>query len=387
MNVKSEMQDTEFKIDLAAALNQDGDDAGSAASGNSNDDNNQVSESQNGNPKNIFDLNLDNQIEIPEDLTDLFSSKGEPGASGNNDVNPFEVVAQEYVEAGALSSDDVAEVIKDIKTMSEFIRRVEEKRQDSKINNLTEDQKKYLDAVEAGYDPQQFLSEKDRRDRYNSISEDRIKDKNTELDVPRKALVVEALTLVKNYSPEDAQSLVDTYDQDTLINKAVSAKNDLVNYYETLWNNTITKHKETESENKKKELKNVEDLINTIKTQKDIFGINVTDILRTKMEEYATKNYGTVNAPKNYLQDQLEKDFIGTSNKLAFILAMTNGLKDLTPLMSKTGTKATNALSKIIRAENNKVTTGGLNTTKDNTAANSYFKTKLVGIEDALNAF
>lgn len=376
--------DTEVKIDLSEALKTTEDNDNPEAGFDPEKPENPKDSSEG-------DVKKNKQIELPDDLTTLLNESGqsEPGASDTSDGNnPFEVVAQEYVSAGALSPEDVETVTKDVSSMSEFIQRVEERRKDSRVDKLTEDQKKYLDAVESGYDPTQFLNEKERRDQFKSISDEQISKQDEKLDNARKAVVVEYLTVAKNYSKDDAEALASSYNGEKLIEKAKEGRDGLVDHYETKWQNKIQESQQTKEQQKQQELDKVNQVVDTIKKQEKIFGYKITDPLREKMTEYATKNYGSDDKPQNFIQKQLEEDFIGTTNKLAFILAMTNGLTDMKPLMSKSATKASEALRKIVEGDEKKGATGGNSTTQDKSSVSSdYFKNNLEGIEEALNAF
>jgi hypothetical protein len=352
-----------------------------------------------GNVDNFNDSKINNlfeseeKIELPEDFQSVLgqdnSGQSESGVSGQNvdDTKLFEVVAQEYVSAGTLSPDDVADVIKDVKTLGDFITKVEEKRKDSKLANLSEDQHKYLEAVESGYDPQLFLQEKDLRDRYKSITDAQLEKTDTSLDRPRKALVAEHLILVKNMSKEDALELVETYNQEKLIEKSKEARTSLAGFYEQKWQASVEKNQEALSQKEQQELEKVNKVIEAINTQEKVFGNSINDTIRTKMQEFATKNYGTKQEPINFLQKALKDDFVGTTTKLSYLLAMTNGLQNMNALVSKSATKATDAISQLIQGNNRKRATGGIDTTPNNNSGSGYYKNLLPDIEAALNEF
>jgi hypothetical protein len=85
----------------------------------------------------------------------------------------------------------------------------------------------------------------------------------------------------------------------------------------------------------------------------------------------------------NYLQAELEKDPVDTTVKINWILAMTKGLTDLTPLLSKSASNATKALDQIISQGSRGSATGGRATAPQSGSSNNP-DNAFQGIEGAL---
>ena len=330
-------------------------------------------------------------IELPDDLSKLDdfggqtsgqSNSTEPGASDSTE-SPFEVVAQMYVDKGALSPDDLKEVTKDVSDLSELYDRIEAKRQDGAMNRLTPLQQKAVKAFEAGVDVQVFQDNRRERETLNKITDTVLEDTSNQYDHPKRMLVAQHMVRVKNYSAKDAEVLAKSLSSDDLVSASKEARDAMKSWYDDQIQNEIdqdTQNKATEIENTKK---TADEVKTKVEKADKLFGLKVTDQLRDSIMEYATKNYGTENKPMNYLQAQLEKDPVDTTVKINWILAMTKGLTDLTPLLSKSASNATKALDQIISQGSRGSSTGGRATAPQSGSSNNP-DNAFQGIEGAL---
>jgi len=330
-------------------------------------------------------------IELPDDLSKLDdfggqtsgqSNSTEPGASDSTE-SPFEVVAQMYVDKGALSPDDLKEVTKDVSDLSELYDRIEAKRQDGAMNRLTPLQQQAVKAFEAGVDVQVFQDNRRERETLNKITDTVLEDTSSQYDHPKRMLVAQHMVKVKNYSAKDAEVLAKSLSSDDLISASKDARDAMKGWYDDQIQNEIdqdTQNKATEVENTKK---TADEVKTKVEKADKLFGLKVTDQLRDSIMEYATKNYGTENKPMNYLQAQLEKDPVDTTVKINWILAMTKGLTDLTPLLSKSASNATKALDQIISQGSRGSATGGRVTAPQSGSSNNP-DNAFQGIEGAL---
>jgi hypothetical protein len=330
-------------------------------------------------------------IELPDDLSKLDdfggqtsgqSNSTEPGASDSTE-SPFEVVAQMYVDKGALSPDDLKEVTKDVSDLSELYDRIEAKRQDGALNSLTPLQQQAVKAFEAGVDVQVFQDNRREREVLDKISDAILESSEDQYEIPKRRLIAQQMIKVKNYSEKDADTLARAISKEDLAQASKEARDAMKGWYD----NQIQSQIDEEIQNKATEVENTKKTADEVKTKVEkadkLFGLKVTDQLRDSIMEYATKNYGTENKPMNYLQAQLEKDPVDTTVKINWILAMTKGLTDLTPLLSKSASNATKALDQIISQGSRGSATGGRATAPQSGSSNNP-DNAFQGIEGAL---
>jgi hypothetical protein len=330
-------------------------------------------------------------IELPDDLSKLDdfggqtsgqSNSTEPGASDSTE-SPFEVVAQMYVDKGALSPDDLKEVTKDVSDLSELYDRIEAKRQDGPMNRLTPLQQQAVKAFEAGVDVQVFQDNRREREVLDKISDAILESSEDQYEIPKRRLIAQQMIKVKNYSEKDADTLARAISKEDLAQASKEARDAMKGWYD----NQIQSQIDEEIQNKATEVENTKKTADEVKTKVEkadkLFGLKVTDQLRDSIMEYATKNYGTENKPMNYLQAQLEKDPVDTTVKINWILAMTKGLTDLTPLLSKSASNATKALDQIISQGSRGSATGGRATAPQSGSSNNP-DNAFQGIEGAL---
>jgi hypothetical protein len=330
-------------------------------------------------------------IELPDDLSKLDdfggqtsgqSNSTEPGASDSTE-SPFEVVAQMYVDKGALSPDDLKEVTKDVSDLSELYDRIEAKRQDGAMNRLTPLQQQAVKAFEAGVDVQVFQDNRREREVLDKISDAILESSEDQYEIPKRRLIAQQMIKVKNYSEKDADTLARAISKEDLAQASKEARDAMKGWYD----NQIQSQIDEEIQNKATEVENTKKTADEVKTKVEkadkLFGLKVTDQLRDSIMEYATKNYGTENKPMNYLQAQLEKEPVDTTVKINWILAMTKGLTDLTPLLSKSASNATKALDQIISQGSRGSATGGRATAPQSGSSNNP-DNAFQGIEGAL---
>jgi len=330
-------------------------------------------------------------IELPDDLSKLDDFGGqtsrqfnstEPGASDSTE-SPFEVVAQMYVDKGALSPDDLKEVTKDVSDLSELYDRIEAKRQDGAMSRLTPLQQQAVKAFEAGVDVQVFQDNRREREVLDKISDAILESSEDQYEIPKRRLIAQQMIKVKNYSEKDADTLARAISKEDLAQASKEARDAMKGWYDDQIQSQIDK----EIQNKATEVENTKKTADEVKTKVEkadkLFGLKVTDQLRDSIMEYATKNYGTENKPMNYLQAQLEKDPVDTTVKINWILAMTKGLTDLTPLLSKSASNATKALDQIISQGSRGSATGGRVTAPQSGSSNNP-DNAFQGIEGAL---
>lgn len=330
-------------------------------------------------------------IELPDDLSKLDdfggqtsgqSNGNEPGASDSTE-SPFEVVAQMYVDKGALSPDDLKEVTKDVGDLSELYDRIEAKRQDGAMSRLTPLQQQAVKAFEAGVDVQVFQDNRREREVLDKITDSVLENAEDQYEVPKRRLIAQQMIKVKNYSEKDADTLARAISKEDLAQASKEARDAMKSWYDDQIQSQIDEeiqNKATEVENTKK---TAEDVKTKVEKADKLFGLKVTDQLRDSIMEYATKNYGTENKPMNYLQAQLEKEPVDTTVKINWILAMTKGLTDLTPLLSKSASNATKALDQIISQGSRGSATGGRATAPQSGSSNNP-DNAFQGIEGAL---
>lgn len=77
-----------------------------------------------------------------------------PSSESNDDSSSFSVFANLLQEEGVLSLDD--EELKNVKSSADLVELVKKQIEKSKFENLSESQKRYLDAVEAGIPQAEF---------------------------------------------------------------------------------------------------------------------------------------------------------------------------------------------------------------------------------------
>lgn len=332
-----------------------------------------------------------NLIELPDDLSKLDdfggqtsgqSNSNEPGASDSTE-SPFEVVAQMYVDKGALSPDDLKEVTKDVSDLSELYDRIEAKRQDGAMSRLTPLQQQAVKAFEAGVDVQVFQDNRRERELLDKITDKVLESDEDQYETPKRRLIAQQMIKVKNYSEKDADTLARAISKEDLTQASKEARDSMKGWYD----DQIQSQIDEEIQNKATEVENTKKVADDVKTKVEkadkLFGLKVTDQLRDSIMEYATKNYGTKNKPMNYLQAQLEKDPVDTTVKINWILAMTKGLTDLTPLLSKSASNATKALDQIISQSSQGGATGGRATAPQSGSSNNS-DNAFQGIEGAL---
>lgn len=330
-------------------------------------------------------------IELPDDLSKLDdfggqtsgqSNSTEPGASDSTE-SPFEVVAQMYVDKGALSPDDLKEVTKDVSDLSELYDRIEAKRQDGAMSRLTPLQQQAVKAFEAGVDVQVFQDNRREREVLDKITDKVLESNEDQYEIPKRRLIAQQMVKVKNYSEKDADTLARAISKEDLAQASKEARDAMKGWYD----DQIQSQIDEEIQNKATEVENTKKVADDVKTKVEkadkLFGLKVTDQLRDSIMEYATKNYGTENKPMNYLQAELEKDPVDTTVKINWILAMTKGLTDLTPLLSKSASNATKALDQIISQGSRGGATGGRATAPQSGSSNNP-DNAFQGIEGAL---
>lgn len=377
---QSNTSDTEVTFDLAELLGTEDNTGGGDSAPDS------------GTPAPVDPLSEpSNLIELPDDLSKLDdfggqtsgqSNSTEPGASDSTE-SPFEVVAQMYVDKGALSPDDLKEVTKDVSDLSELYDRIEAKRQDGAMSRLTPLQQQAVKAFEAGVDVQVFQDNRREREVLDKISDAILESTEDQYEIPKRRLIAQQMIKVKNYSEKDADTLARAISKEDLAQASKEARDAMKGWYD----DQIQSQIDEEIQNKATEVENTKKVADDVKTKVEkadkLFGLKVTDQLRDSIMEYATKNYGTENKPMNYLQAQLEKDPVDTTVKINWILAMTKGLTDLTPLLSKSASNATKALDQIISQGSRGSATGGRATAPQSGSSNNP-DNAFQGIEGAL---
>jgi len=248
---------------------------------------------------------------------------------------------------------------------------------------LTPLQQQAVKAFEAGVDVQVFQDNRREREVLDKISDAILESSEDQYEIPKRRLIAQQMIKVKNYSEKDADTLARAISKEDLAQASKEARDAMKGWYDDQIQSQIDK----EIQNKATEVENTKKTADEVKTKVEkadkLFGLKVTDQLRDSIMEYATKNYGTENKPMNYLQAQLEKDPVDTTVKINWILAMTKGLTDLTPLLSKSASNATKALDQIISQGSRGSATGGRVTAPQSGSSNNP-DNAFQGIEGAL---
>lgn len=267
-----------------------------------------------------------------------------------SDTSPFSLLAVALVEEGVLPSL-TKDKAKEFKSFSDIVASIQEEIKNNEFAGLTEAQKEYLKALEAGVSDEEFRALKQEQASIESITEDVLIDsENVEL---RKNIIVRDL-LNQGVTKEKAEKLAQ---------RSIDLGEDVEDAKEAL--ETLKKHakeqeelkiKQAQEQRKQKE-EEYKKTVETLKTQLleekkyIIEGLPYSKQIAEKVFNSITKPVKVENGkPISRIMEERMKNPLDFEVKLNYIFEITDGFKNFDKIVKTSKSKAVDELGRVINA-------------------------------------
>jgi hypothetical protein len=273
----------------------------------------------------------------PEDVAE--EDEDEEDLNGDHTSNLYSSLASLLSQEDLLTSslDE-----KKIESKEDFINLLRDEIKNSEYADLTDTQKRYLDAVRNGVSEDTFAKYESNRSQLDNISEADIEsEENQEL---RESLIQQSFVL-KGFSEDKAakltQKLIESGED---IDEAKDAYNELKSYVDAEYQRELEANQQHLNQLKKAQEEQLNSIKQEVENAKEIIdGIKLSKRDKNKILDNITKVAGVTKEGNAYnkIAEIQQKDPVGFQIKLSYLLELTNGFTDFSKITTKTKARST----------------------------------------------
>ena len=231
---------------------------------------------------------------------------------------------------------------KEIKSKEDFIEILREEIKKSEYADLTDTQKRYLDAIRNGVSEDTFAKYESNRNQLDNITEADIEnEENQEL---RESLIQQSFIL-KGFSEDKAakltQKLIESGED---IDEAKEAYNELKSYVDAEYQKELQARQQHIENLKKAQQEQLDSIKTKVNEAKEIInGVKLSNRDKNKILENITKVAGYTDDGNAYnkIAEIQKKDPIDFQIKLSYLLELTNGFTDFSKITTKSKARST----------------------------------------------
>jgi len=233
----------------------------------------------------------------------------------------------------------------DIKTTEDFIKvfdKVKETALQAEMLDWSDEQREYFEASKNGVPHNVIAKYQQQQEAYDSITEEAIEDEENEL---LRRQIITANLLSKNFSQAKAEKMVQKFiDSGEDVDEAKEALTEIKANKKAQFDVYQKQQKEIQEEENKaieKSRKEFKDFV--MKTTEVIPETKIAPKLKTEIYDGLTKavSYNKDNQPLDIIGDALTKGGYEARFKLAYLIKLTDGLKNMDILSAKKAEKST----------------------------------------------
>lgn len=295
-------------------------------------------------PKKVEDTDLE-ETELVEEKDKVKAPPKASDKKDNSSTNILSSIVNVMQEEGFFDLKEGEEL--DVKNAEDFIKvitKIKESALESEKIDWSDNQKEYFEALKAGVPHEQIAQHQQRQQAYSSITEEAIEGEGEDAEVLRKN-IIEAKFKAKGFTPEEAAKWA---------KRAVAEGSDIEDAKEALEDlkQMESSHFKQMRETQEKAVKEAEETNKNIrkefndyvaKTKEVIPGMTITSDMRKELVKGLTKpvSQDAEGNPLDLVGDYLSKGGYEARYKLAYLLKVTDGFKDMSKLSASKAKKDT----------------------------------------------
>jgi len=325
----------------------------------------QEDKADNTNNKEIGGLELDALAALDDIIIEDKDNPKTPGKTEHNSSSQesFTFLASALVESGVLSLTE--EELKEVNDGDKLIDAIGKQIAKNELSDLTEEQKKYVDAIRAGVTHEEYSKRQSNLETYNKITEGQIEENvQLQFELIRRSL------LIKGISDDEAKEFAEAATQNDNASKvAIQAKNNLVEFEKTTISKKIEEAAEANQKIKEKEQETLNSLKSKINESSEIIpGIPINSKTKEKV-------FNSLTSPVNVSGDNILNDVMEAYKdpdykiKLHTMHVITNGFKDFSKFLNTSRSKAALELEEKLRTQGTTVYGAGKSNNQGSTTA------------------
>ncbi len=290
------------------------------------------------------ELDKTDEVEQAEEVVD------NPDEGAPSEDTPFSLLATALVQEGVLPSLSLDKV-KDFKSFDDIAEAIKNEIKNNELAGLTDTQKKYLKALEAGISEEDFIKNEKEKSSLNNITEDVLSEPDNE-DL-RKSLIIQDL-LEQGINKEKAEKLAQrSIDLGEDVDDAKEALK-LIKERKQIEEETRIKTLEETKKQREKENKEALETLKTklLKETKHIIeGLPYSPTIAEKVYDSITKPVKIENGKAiSKIMEARSKDPVDFEIKLNYLFEITDGFNNFDKLIKVSKSNAVDKLSKSINA-------------------------------------
>ena len=291
-------------------------------------------EDKDGDDKNDDDEDDDKlDVLLPSDKSNK-SSKDTDSNSSTLSPKFFSSLVQALKEGGIL--EDVKD--EDIKSQEDFFSVIEESIKAREFADLDETQKEYLEALRAGIPHEDIVEYQRNIDSYNSITEDALTEESEDGSDLRRTIIMNNF-ISKGIAEAKAKKLTDKiFDSGEDLDEAKEALTELVTAEKKQFEAVKQSRVQQKAAAAKAEKDAVDKLNKIVKETKELIpGLQIPQALKNNIVKGLTQPVGYTedNRPLDIISKYLHDNPIEGRFKLAYLLSVTDGMKNMKVLENK----------------------------------------------------
>lgn len=291
-------------------------------------------EDKDGDDKNDDDEDDDKlDVLLPSDKGNK-SSKDTDSNSSTLSPKFFSSLVQALKEGGIL--EDVKD--EDIKSQEDFFSVIEESIKAREFADLDETQKEYLEALRVGIPHDEIVEYQRNIDSYNSITEDALTEESEDGSDLRRTIIMNNF-ISKGIAEAKAKKLTDKiFDSGEDLDEAKEALTELVTAEKKQFEAVKQSRAQQKAAAAKAEKDAVDKLNKIVKETKELIpGLQIPQTLKNNIVKGLTQPVGYTedNRPLDIISKYLHDNPIEGRFKLAYLLSVTDGMKNMKVLENK----------------------------------------------------
>lgn len=291
-------------------------------------------EDKDGDDKNDDDEDDDKlDVLLPSDKSNK-SSKDTDSNSSTLSPKFFSSLVQALKEGGIL--EDVKD--EDIKSQEDFFSVIEESIKAREFADLDETQKEYLEALRVGIPHDEIVEYQRNIDSYNSITEDALTEESDDGSDLRRTIIMNNF-ISKGIAEAKAKKLTDKiFDSGEDLDEAKEALTELVTAEKKQFEAVKQSRAQQKAAAAKAEKDAVDKLNKIVKETKELIpGLQIPQTLKNNIVKGLTQPVGYTedNRPLDIISKYLHDNPIEGRFKLAYLLSVTDGMKNMKVLENK----------------------------------------------------
>lgn len=291
-------------------------------------------EDKDGDDKNDGDEDDDKlDVLLPSDKSNK-SSKDTDSNSSTLSPKFFSSLVQALKEGGIL--EDIKD--EDIKSQEDFFSVIEESIKAREFADLDETQKEYLEALRAGIPHEDIVEYQRNIDSYNSITDEALTEESEDGSDLRRTIIMNNF-ISKGIAEAKAKKLTDKiFDSGEDLDEAKEALTELVTAEKKQFEAVKQSRAQQKAAAAKAEKDAVDKLNKIVKETKELIpGLQIPQTLKNNIVKGLTQPVGYTedNRPLDIISKYLHDNPIEGRFKLAYILSVTDGMKNMKVLENK----------------------------------------------------